>query len=154
SGQLPPGVTLSSTGTFSGAPSTAGTYTITVHATDAGGQQATKSLSVLVIAALVITTTTLPSGMVGLPYTVSVLANGGLPPVSWTILTGQLPPGLSLSSSGALLGTPSAAGSSTFTLQATDSLGNRASQSYSVSISATSVTDDFNRTSLGPNWTI
>ena len=70
---------------------------------------------------LAITTDSLPSATVGVAYTAGLAASGGTAPYSWTSTSGSLPVGLSLSSNGVLTGTPSAAGSSDFTVQVTDS---------------------------------
>ena len=70
---------------------------------------------------LVITTSTLPGGTAGTVYGAFLSATGGLSPYTWTIVSGSLPAGLSLNStSGAISGTPPAAGSSAFTVQVTD----------------------------------
>ncbi len=70
---------------------------------------------------LVITTTSLANGTVGTNYSATVSATGGVTPYSWSIASGNLPAGLSLSSpTGTISGTPSAAGTSTFTVQVTD----------------------------------
>ena len=67
---------------------------------------------------LTITTTSpLPSGVVGVEYSQALSAAGGAPPYTWSLLSGQLPPGLSLSSGGALGGTPATAATYAFTVQ-------------------------------------
>lgn len=53
-------------------------------------------------------TSALPNGRVGVPYSGTVSVSGGTPPYAWSITSGSLPTGLSLTSSGALQGTPSA----------------------------------------------
>ena len=71
---------------------------------------------------LAVTTTALSSSTVGTPYSVSLVATGGTSPYSWSITSGSLPAGLSLSSStGMISGTPSASGTSSFTVTVTDS---------------------------------
>ena len=70
---------------------------------------------------LVISTSTLPGGTAGTAYGAFVSATGGLAPYAWTIVSGSLPGGLSLNGgTGAISGTPSASGSSAFTVQVTD----------------------------------
>jgi hypothetical protein len=123
---LPNGLSLNtSTGAISGTPTTAGTANFTVTATDSGSphQTATKGLSITVIAPLAVTTTSLPSGTVGTPYTGATLASsGGTAPVSWSVPANSLPNGLSLNTStGAITGTPTAPGTASFTVTATDS---------------------------------
>ncbi len=69
---------------------------------------------------LAVTTTTLPAGTVGQPYSATLTASGGNPSYTWTVLSGSLPAGLKLhKATGAITGRPSAAGS-TFTVQVTD----------------------------------
>ena len=70
---------------------------------------------------LTINTTLLPDCAVNNPYNQSLSANGGVSPYSWSLESGVLPAGLSLSSSGVISGTPSVAGIETFTVKVTDS---------------------------------
>jgi hypothetical protein len=119
---LPPGVTLSPSGTFSGTPSTAGPYTIAVTATDANGVTASASFKVTIAAKLVVNPVTIPTATQGVAIApVTLTATGGTPPYTWQSAT--LPPGLTLSSSGTLSGTPTVAGSYTFTVYAVDNSG-------------------------------
>ncbi|HEY1239525.1 MAG TPA: putative Ig domain-containing protein, partial [Bryobacteraceae bacterium] len=67
---------------------------------------------------LTITTTALPSGTVGSPYTVQLTATGGTPPYSW--FGSGLPAGVSISA-GQLTGTPTAAFTGTVTIAVFDS---------------------------------
>jgi hypothetical protein len=71
---------------------------------------------------LAITTRTLPGGTVGGSYSGSLAAANGTKPYSWELASGSsLPPGLELSSSGDITGTPTAGGTFSVTVQATDS---------------------------------
>jgi hypothetical protein len=70
-----------------------------------------------------VTTTSLPEGSRGTPYSASLQAEGGSPPYKWKKL-GALPKGLKLSKTGSITGTPStkiAAGSYSISVQVTDS---------------------------------
>ncbi|MGB0034149.1 MAG: Ig domain-containing protein [Candidatus Acidiferrales bacterium] len=125
---LPAGLTLNSSGTIVGVPSGSGTSNFTVKVTDFGSPPLTVSepLSITISPppALSILTTTLPGGILNLPYNAPVVTNGGVPPLKWTIVSGSLPPGLTISSiSGQISGTPtSSAGSPfNFTVQVQDS---------------------------------
>jgi sugar lactone lactonase YvrE len=71
---------------------------------------------------LAVDTASLKLGTNGFSYSASLSASGGKPPYTWSLASGRLPAGLSLSpSSGVISGTPQAAGSSMFTVKATDS---------------------------------
>ena len=75
----------------------------------------------------VLVTTALPAGAVNVAYSGTLVASGGTPPYSWSVTTGTLPNGLNLNSSlGVISGTPTLAGTATFTAAVTDS-GNRTS---------------------------
>ena len=124
SGALPTGLTLSAAGQITGTPATPGTTSFTVQATDSQGSPATatRALTLSVNAApLSVVTTTLPNGTIGTAYSATLAATGGAAPYSWTIISGALPAGLSLSSGGVISGTPSAALPASFTVKITDS---------------------------------
>src|SRR5208283_3930826 len=72
-------------------------------------------------APLNISTTTLPVGAIGDVYKEGLLATGGQQPFTWTIDSGALPPGLSLTTDGVISGTPTTVGNYGFTLRVTDS---------------------------------
>jgi hypothetical protein len=69
---------------------------------------------------LEITSLSLPTALTGSAYATSLSASGGTIPYTWTIASGSLPTGLSLSSNGRITGTPSSAGNFTVTVRATD----------------------------------
>ena len=64
---------------------------------------------------------TLPGGTVGQAYSYQIQTSGGTPPVTFEVISGALPAGLFLDDNGLLSGTPSAVGSSSFTVLAADS---------------------------------
>jgi hypothetical protein len=74
---------------------------------------------------ITITTTSLPPGMVGVPYSVQLEATGGAPPYTWNKYLpkgmGTLPRGVTLSPSGLLSGTPKRAGTFTIAVKCLDS---------------------------------
>src|SRR5271170_4843443 len=74
---------------------------------------------------LSISTISLPPASEGVAYPATALqASGGTSPYTWTITSGALPAGMSLSTDGTLSGTTAATGSWNFIVQATDaSLG-------------------------------
>ena len=79
---------------------------------------------------------TLAPGRVGVSYATGVFADGGVPPYRWSLVAGALPPGLSLTTSpGRITGTPTTAGTFTFTLRVADSGGQQATRQFSITIS-------------------
>jgi len=114
--------------------------TATVTVTSKATSSSTASLTFTLNPALVISTTTLPSGVVGTPYSSSVAASGGTGKLAWAVATGTIPPGIAISSTtGALSGTPATAGTYTFSVSVTDSSTNPnvVTQSYTVVINPT-----------------
>ena len=132
---LPSGLSISAAGVISGTPTAAGSFSVTVQATDSAQVTATKALTITVTAALTITTATLPNGTVGTSYTATTLAaTGGSPPYSWS--ASGLPSGLSMSSAGVISGTPTASGSFSVTVKVTDSAQATATQAFTIAVTA------------------
>jgi hypothetical protein len=115
SGALPPGSNLNtSSGLISGTPPTAGSFGFTVQARDSASRSATKAMTINVLlppVEVVITTTSLSTGVRGMAYTQQLHASGGAQPYSWSVSGGALPAGLILNSSGLLSGNPTVTGS-------------------------------------------
>ncbi len=126
-GALPKGLSLSSSGAISGTPTASGSFTFVAEVSDSGSPvqtaQMTYSLTISGTTAgtVAITTSSLASGKINTAYSASLAASGGTTPYKWSVTSGSLNTGLSLSSSGAISGTPTAAGTSSFTVQVTDS---------------------------------
>lgn len=132
------GLTIgSTTGAVTGTPTAAGNFMLTVTVTDVSGASFTAVVSLFVATPIEVGTTSLPAGTVGVAYSQILLAGGGVSPYSWNLVAGAgaLPPGLSLSTAGTLSGTPTANGTSTFTVQVTDSGGRSATRALSLSVS-------------------
>lgn len=84
-----------------------------------------------------ITTTSLPGGTVGSSYSQSLGVSSGNSPFTWSVSAGSLPAGLSLgSSTGAITGTPTTAGTSNFTVLVTDTDGDIDTQALSIVVSS------------------
>ncbi|MGO8826497.1 MAG: fibronectin type III domain-containing protein [Acidimicrobiales bacterium] len=135
-GALPAGLILDpSTGEITGVPTTAGTVTFTLTATDTDGGSAGQTESVDIAAAPSLTSPGFPAGEVGVAYDISPSVSGGTGPYTWSTVGGPLPAGLSLdSSTGEISGVPTAAGSATFLLVAEDTLSQDAVESESIAI--------------------
>ncbi len=127
SGSLPPGLNLNTNGYVTGrTTSDGGTYNFTVKVTDQGTPPLTvsKAFTLVVTPAptLSVATTSLPNAAMGSPYSAVLAANGGVPPLTWSIASGSLPPGLMLTpSTGQISGTPTTQNTYSFTVQVTDS---------------------------------
>jgi len=150
SGSLPPGLTLNtSTGAITGTPTTAGTYNFTAQVVDSQGNTATSSCSIVVSPAL---TLSCPTGMaqVGVAYSSALVASGGVAPYTFSIISGSLPPGLTLNTStGAITGTPTTVGTYAFTAQVVDSQGNTATSNCSIVVSGLTLTCPTGSAQLG-----
>lgn len=156
SGTLPAGLTLASGGAITGTPTAAGSSSFTITVTDAGGVKASANFTVSVAALVTpvsITTTTLPSGTMNAAYTASVAATNGTAPYTFAVTGGALPAGLTMASSGAITGTPTAAGPATFTVTVTDANHVTASAALSITIGSASTPVSITTTSL-PNGTV
>jgi hypothetical protein len=86
--------------------------------------------------AVQITTSSLPAYTAGASYTQTLTATGGTAPFTWSLGSGSLPPGLAVDSGGTIRGTPTAAGSYTFSVRVTDRVGATATRGYSLTINA------------------
>lgn len=95
-------------------------------------------------------------GAVGQPYSEPLTATAGFPPYTWSLLSGALPAGLGLSSSGLISGTPVTPGTSAFTVRVTDNSGSVVSQSLSINVIAVGTltrTGVLGHIAVGGTWT-
>ncbi|MBY0225547.1 MAG: autotransporter domain-containing protein, partial [Hyphomicrobium sp.] len=119
-------------------PTGTGTCTITAtKAADANYAEATSSVNVQIIAPTIAISSSpspLPAGSAQVPYSASFSASGGTP--TYTFVAAGLPPGLALASDGTLSGTPTAAGSFTFDVTATDANGFSVTTPFTLTIGA------------------
>ncbi|WP_205910685.1 Ig domain-containing protein [Rhizobium sp. P44RR-XXIV] len=125
-GALPAGLTLSSGGTLSGTPTAAGTFNVTITATDSSTGTgapftASRAYSLTISAPTIgLLPVTLGAATLNAVYSETITASGGTAPYTYAS-TGALPTGLTLSSTGFLSGTPTVPGTFNFTVTATDS---------------------------------
>ncbi len=130
-GSLPAGLSLDSvTGAVYGTPGAAGTSAFAVQVQDSSSppQAASAFVSLQVVqpgtfgSLSLQVPNPLPPAVADIPYFFPVLASGGTPPYTFSLSSGTLPAGLSLNTvTGALYGTPTAVGTSNFTVSVTDS---------------------------------
>jgi hypothetical protein len=140
SGSLPLGLTLNATtGAITGTPTTAGTYTYVAKVTDSTGATAlTSSCTITIATPLTLGCVVANSGQVGVAYSSAAIASGGIPPYTFSLYSGSVPPGLTGDpSAGTLYGTPTTAGTYTYVGKVTDSTGATAlSSSCTITIAA------------------
>ena len=83
---------------------------------------------------IVVSPSTLPNVTLGVAANLTLMATGGTGPFVFSVVTGSLPGGLTLSSGGVLSGTPTAAGSSTFTIRATNASGCATDSAFTLTV--------------------
>lgn len=96
---------------------------VTSQAVSTGGKPALHGKRVF---PLITTTTAVPTAKFRNPYTVTLQTQGGVAPVTWSLISGSLPAGLTLSPAGVISGTPVVVGTFIFTVEATDASGDTA----------------------------
>nr|WP_255645816.1 S8 family serine peptidase [Actinoplanes polyasparticus] len=134
-GKLPIGLTLRPNGSITGTPTGPGSAAVTVRFTDYVPQAVTRSIKVIVRTTTpVIATTSLPAAAVGDYYYQQLTVAGGRAG-SWSVDSGALPDGLTLSAGGTLEGTPATAGSAAFTVAFTDRFGVRGTRALTIDVS-------------------
>jgi Putative Ig domain len=142
SGSLPPGFTISSgfgsDVAVSGSPTTQGLFAFVLEFTISGGPTFAQPYVWQITPPLEITQVNLPGGVVGEAYDGGLTGGGGTPPYTWLIDAGALPAGLSLNAStGAITGTPTTSGTSSFTVELIDSFGFAFFSPQTITISST-----------------
>lgn len=142
-GTLPSGLNLSAQGQIAGTPTVSGTFPFQVRVTDpAANLTATQSFSISITANSILTVTTtspLPNGAVGVAYSQTLQATGGIAPYTWSA-TG-LPAGLQVdSTTGILSGTPTVGATPTISVTVTDAVGTKATASLSLTVGAFTIT--------------
>jgi thermitase len=83
---------------------------------------------------LTVATSSLPAGREGMAYEQTLAAFGGTEPYTWSLLSGSLPLGLTLSAAGVISGTPTRAGSGSFIVRVRDALSKTADKQLSLII--------------------
>ena len=138
-GNLPAGLNFNAgTRTLSGTPDTPGTTTLTYEVTDTNGDSANATFTVIVSDGLALTASgnqnyTEDTAITALQLPV---ATGGTAPLVYT-LTGTLPTGLSFTAgTRTLSGTPDTPGTTTLTYEVTDTNGDSANATFTITVNA------------------
>ncbi|MBM3765369.1 MAG: hypothetical protein FJW32_08255 [Acidobacteria bacterium] len=136
-GPIPPGFTLDeATGRITGTSTVSGSFPFTLRAVDKFGGAQDREMTITVEntpAPIEIRTDSLPGASIGVPYRQQINVQGGRMPYSYRFL-GSLPPGVTLSSTGEVAGTPTTAGSFLFTVQVIDLTGLSASKTFTIAV--------------------
>lgn len=141
-GALPKGIAFdAATGSLAGKTTVKGTFPVTVTATDTSGRETSRTYKLNAaapvvagaLAAKVVAT-------VGTAYPGQLSATGGASPYTWA--ASKKPDWATVSTSGAVTGTPTAAGPDQFTLTVTDAAGRTASKSYTLTVNGPLVARD------------
>ena len=140
SSDVPSWLTLSDSGGLSGTPVTANAgLTFHVTVTDANNVASSSTVVTIVVsAALAITTKTLNIGGVNQSYSQYLLVDGGVAPYTWTLSgdDSKLPAGLELTTGGQIWKTPTKTGGTTFTVRVTDANGASTTAQYTLTVTA------------------
>ena len=128
-------------------------YTYTAQTLLGPWVKTSASVSATTTGTLAVATAALPAATTGTAYSHTLSASGGAAPYVWAVTSAALPNGLSLSSAGAISGTPTTAGTVSFTVQVTDALGQTASAQLSITTAAPVATATQLSLSAPTNWT-
>jgi uncharacterized protein (TIGR03437 family) len=156
-GSLPTGLTMNTSGLVSGTPTVSGTYNFTIRLRDNNNTSVDQTATIVINnpGTLTITTTTLPTAQVTVNYNQQLTVTGGSPNYTWLLTAGQLPPGISLTTAGLLNGVPTNSGIYSFSVRATDSLGNNTTTTLTITVSASGLailTSSLPQAAIGQNY--
>ena len=155
-GALPGGLTLGADGRITGAPTEAGSFTLTVRVTDSStgtGPFTAQQQYTLQVAApqIVFALPALPQATHAGAFEQTLGVTGGTAPYTYAVTAGALPQGVSLSATGVLAGTPTQAGSFAFTIEVRDANGFTGAQAYELVVAqAAQAIAGFNATPAAP----
>ena len=144
-GQLPPGLNLSPSGALQGTPTQGGVYNSTIVVEDSSSPSLSGSGNVSIFIApagsdLEAFTSSFPAATTGLTFAERFVVAGGVPPYTFTVAEGELPPGMSLNGqTGWVSGLSTSPGAYEFTLQVEDSAQPAATLSRELSMAVTSL---------------
>jgi hypothetical protein len=137
-----------------GTPTASGTVSFSVTASDAVGAIANQSYTLVVYPALTLNPKTIPADIVGTAYSQAITAAGGVgnKTMTYKVTPGTLPAGLAITAKTNELditGTPTASGTVSLSVTATDATGDFATRSYTLTVNPVNVTDQVNSTASG-----
>jgi MYXO-CTERM domain-containing protein len=149
-GALPDGLVLEADRVH-GTPTRVGLFTFSIRVVDGRGDFDTNSFVVEIDEADGVTfvTNSLPRGQVDVPYVsesgaavvVKAISAASTGTIAFSVVEGELPPGLSMAADGTISGTPSASGTFSFTVLAMDDLGQRDLRALGIVVDEPAIVD-------------
>src|SRR5262245_59180333 len=137
-GAPPGGLALSPAGVLSGIPTRLAMTNFTVQVADSASRTATKQFALTIIPPplSISTSSPLPNGTVGTAYSQTLAASGGVPPFMWSVTSGALPAGFNplAPTTGVISGTPTTAGTVSFTVHIRDDASQTATRQFALTI--------------------
>ncbi len=129
------------TATLAGTPLAAGTFRFSISAGSLVNSVTTAFLTLTVtLQPPSITTTALPPAFSGQAYSTALTRQGGTPPYTWSLASGQLPKGITLNAkTGVLSGTPTVSGTANFTVKVTDSSNPKRTATKALSLTSNAI---------------
>src|SRR5262249_35479660 len=117
-----------------------GTFNFTINVQDVNAATDSKAFQMMVNVAPSITTVSpLASGVIGVAYSTTLTAAGGTTPYTWSITSGALPSGVTMSNAGVISGSPSVSGTFNFTVKVQDVNGATDSKAFQMTVNPSAV---------------
>lgn len=139
SGALPPGLSMDSTGLISGVPTTDGSYTFSVTATDTQTppQSATGTFTIQVVEPFLLTGPSVwPAACLNQTYSYTVQSSGGAPPFNWSEYSNLPGSGLKIDNQGNVTGIPTLSGTLSGSVFVNDGTGNDVIQNVTLTVNS------------------
>jgi hypothetical protein len=134
-GALPAGLSIDpNTGMLNGKPIIGKSASFTVQVTFPSGPAVTGTYRHIIRKQLLLATTTVKSGTHNKAYSATLKATGGKLPYVWTLSSGNLPTGFTLSPTGVISGTTTDTGGFDIDVEVTDALGGSETKSFTLTI--------------------
>jgi subtilase family serine protease len=132
--QLPTGITLSTSGLLAGTPTQSGVFTGTVTASNGVSPNATQAYTLTIDQPPAVTSAPISATVTDGSGATFTLTATGFPAPTFAVTSGNLPSGLSLSSSGVITGTPTEAGTFSGVITVSNGVGAAVVQSFSITV--------------------